>query len=83
MLFHAVIVYMTKFCKRLRAVIHLADEGSPNFGGRDGMTHGDVAIRAHDGQKYGAGELVDACSCHVRLAHNLSEGPRLATHRGQ
>lgn len=60
---------------------HLRDERRPNFRRGDRMANGDVTIRAHDEEEYAAGELVDTCCGHVRLAHYLPEYPTAQTHR--
>lgn len=46
------------------------------------MAYSDIAISTHDGEKDRACELVDAGCRHVRLAHDVSERPRLSAHRG-
>lgn len=60
--------------------VYLADERGADLGRRDGVTHSDVAISAHDGKEDGAGELVDAGCGHVGLAHEVPEGPGLPAH---
>jgi len=62
-------------------VAHLANKGGSNLGRRDGVTHSDIAIGAHDREEDGAGELVDARCCHVGLAHDVTKRPGLPAHR--
>lgn len=58
------------------------NERSSHLGRGYWMADGYVPIRAHDEQKYAAGELVYTRRYHVSFTHGVAEGPALQRHGG-